>query len=147
MGVSHCCHPQFEPEIRLTGSHGTAWWNYEKEAGLTRTDGETRRSVIADITTARQAMMQAVLVRWRDPQARVCTPEIAARHTEMVLALHASRSITPIPAAQIDWTQPGGAPDAVPIVQGLEDAMHRAYARQAGLAENGFGLAVGQRAV
>lgn len=147
LGVSHCCHPQFEPEIRLTGSQGTAWWNYEKEAGLKRTDGETRRSVISDITTARQAMMQAVLARWRDPQIRVCTPEIAARHTEMVLALHASRSITPIPAAQINWTQPGGAPDAVPIVQGLEDAMHRAYARQVGLAESGFGLAVGQRAV
>jgi len=147
LGVTHCCHPQFEPEIRLTGTHGTACWNYEKEATLTTTDGQARRCVIADITKARQAMMQAVLGRWRDHETPVCTPEIAARHTEVILALHTARPITPVPAAQIDWTQPGGAPDAVPIVQGLEDAMHRAYARQTGLAESGFGLAVRQQAV
>lgn len=141
LGASHCCRPQFEPEIRLTGTHGTAAWNYEKEAWIENPAGEVSRHAMADITGARREMMAAVLARLREPRAPVCRPGIAQRHTAVILALHARAAITPVPAAFIAWSEAPDSTAAVPIVRGLEDAMHRAYAKQTRLDEGGFGLA------
>ncbi|MFM1851876.1 MAG: Inositol 2-dehydrogenase [Verrucomicrobiota bacterium] len=132
-GVSHSCRPQFEPEIRLIGDGGKASWHYEREVHVA---GEVR--AMADITGARREMMATVLRRLRDPAVRICSPALAVRHTEFVLALHAAHAVTPFAADQIDWTEAPSAPAATPIVRGLEPALHRAYAAGGSLADAGF---------
>jgi predicted dehydrogenase len=141
LGVSHCCRPQFEPEIRLTGTRGTACWNYENEAWVKPGDGPTLRHTVADITGARREMMAAVLARLRDPAVPVCSPEIARHHSQFIADLHARWTIRTVDRAQVEWSEDAGAVGAVPIVRGLEEAMHQAYARQAQLHECGFVLA------
>jgi predicted dehydrogenase len=141
LGVSHCCRPQFEPEIRLAGTKGTACWNYEKEAWVKSDGGSTVRHVVADIAGARREMMAAVLARLRDPAVRVCAPEIARHHSRFVTDLHADWPIKTVDRSQIEWSEAPESPGAIPIVHGLEEAMHQAYARQAQLHECGFVLA------
>lgn len=139
LGVSHCCRPQFGPEIRLTGTTGIAGWDYETEAWMENAAGRKSR-VVADITGARREMMTAVLSRLRDPAARICTPEIARKHTEFIVGLHAGACISTVETERIDWTAAESSPDALPMVQGLEEAMHQAHARQSRLEEVGFSL-------
>lgn len=133
-GVSHSCRPQFEPEITLIGSNGRASWHYEREVRV----GEERRAM-ADITGARREMMAAVLSRLEDHNVRVCSPQISVRHTELIIDLHTRFSITPFAAAFVDWTEAGASPAAIPIVRGLEPALHRAYTAASSLADAGFG--------
>jgi predicted dehydrogenase len=138
-GVSHVCHPQFEPEIRLQGSEGTASWNYEKEAWIDHRAAGREHQVVADITQARREMMAAVLARLRGEAVTVCSPEIARHHVQFIADLHADWPIVPIAPDLIQWVQPSLSPEAaVPIVAGLEDAMHRAYTNQSSLAAAGF---------
>lgn len=134
-GVSHACRPQFEPEITLIGSHGRASWHYEREVRI----GEGERRAMADITGARREMMAAVLSRVHDTQVRVCSPRIAVRHTELIIDLHARFPIVPFAAGEIDWTEAGASPAAIPIVRGLEPALHRAYTESSSLAGVGCG--------
>lgn len=138
LGVSHVCHPQFEPEIRLTGSLGTACWNYEKEAWVDHRDDGVRRHVVVDITQARREMMAAVLSRLQRGDVTICSPEIARHHAQVIADLHTNRAISTVPASLVEWSQSATSTAAVPIVAGLEDAMHRAYAEQSTLAQAGF---------
>lgn len=132
-GVSHSCRPQFEPEITLIGSKGRASWHYEREVRV----GEIHRPM-ADITGARREMMAAVLSRLTDPAVRICSPQIAIRHTELVVDLHTRFPITTFAAKSIDWTEDGASPAAIPIVRGLEPALHQAYAAASTLVGAGF---------
>lgn len=134
LGVSHSCRPQFEPEITLIGSSGRASWHYEREV---RVGGDRRP--MADITGARREMMATVLTRLANPAIRVCSPQISVRHTEIIVDLHTRFPITPFAAGLIDWTEAGASSAAIPIVRGLEPALHRAYAQASSLAEAGFG--------
>lgn len=138
LGASHCCRPQFEPEIKLIGTAGSAGWSYENEAWVTTATGDSIRRRVADITGARREMMAAVLARLRDPRVRVCRPAIARRHAEMVLALHAHSAITPVSSDLLAWSGDVGSDAAIPIVNGLEEAMHNAYRRHTSLQDAGF---------
>lgn len=140
MGVSHCCRPQFDPEITLRGSRGVATWHYEREIRLQTNQGTTVRPM-ADITGARREMMAAVLARLRGENVRLCLPSLAQCHTQLIAQLHDEWPIEAVPADEIDWTENPKSSAAMPLIRGLEAAMHRAYTRQCSLNETGFSLA------
>lgn len=121
-GVTHCARPQFDPEITVLGTEGHASWHYEREVLVA---GERR--MMANITEARREMMTKVLARLTDATVQVCSPGIAARQTELIVNLHERWPINAFPREQIDWTDSAAAPSALPVVRGLDAALHHAY--------------------
>jgi predicted dehydrogenase len=142
-GASHVSRATVEPEILVEGAAGTASWRYEAEASHCDARGRRQgRPVLAQRET-RQLMMAAALQRLRDPAAPICTTAMAARHTDLIEAIHRAAPITPFPADLVEWAGPNGAESAVPSVPGLDEAMRRAFAEQRPLRECGFALAPG----
>jgi predicted dehydrogenase len=145
-GVSHTSHEALEPEIVIAGSAGCACWRYENEAALVDAGGRQQRRAIPDQHATRREMMEAVLLRLRDPQAPICTTAMAARHTAVIEAIHRATAIATFPPALVEWTAALEAAEAVPRVPGLDAALRRACASQQLLRDSGFSLASGMKA-
>src|SRR5690606_8444425 len=109
-----------------------AWWR--------TADGNTARRPLLDITGARRAMFAATLRRLSDPGARICTSELAGRHTALIESIHRQASIATVPATQVDWSGANGATSQVPDIRGLAAALHRSYETEQSLAAGGFKL-------
>lgn len=139
-GVSHACTEVIEPEIVITGSRGRAGWRYEKEAWWSADDDRSSRRDLADITGARREMFRCVLARLRDPSVRICTSELASRHTALVEGLHRGAEIVTVPPGQISWVGVNGAGSQVPDIQGLGPALRLAYLTGRSLAESNFSI-------
>jgi predicted dehydrogenase len=137
-GVSHACHTLREPEIVIEGSTGSAGWRYEREAWWRGPDGELHRRALPDAFGARHDMMVAAVARLRDEQVAVCTPEIAARHTQVIEALHSQVPVHVWAAEDLHWTQAVSPEGAIPWVEGMDEALHRAYRDGVSLAEANF---------
>lgn len=139
-GATHTCHEVHEPEICLEGSIGRVEWKHERNCVIIGTDGGCEERVLPDITANRQSMFDAVLAKLRAPDTLVCTTALAERHTAFVEAVHAATKVQAVPAELISWETPvaGGAP--VPVVNGLEAALYRAFSTQGLLRETGFVL-------
>ena len=140
-GASHACRETIEPEIVITGRHGQACWRYESEAWWRAADGATTRRPVLDITGARHAMFRAALQRLRDPATRICTSELAGRHTALIESIHREAHIVTVPPRQICWTGATGAAQQVPEIKGMADALRRSYVAETSLAAGGFILA------
>lgn len=141
-GASHASRTSLEPEILIAGATGTACWRYEAEAWWEDAPGRRERRALLDANGARREMMAATLRRLRDPAAPICTSEMAGRHTALVEALHRQGEILPVAPSLVTWSGAPGDASAMPSVQGLDQAMQRAYATQSPLAAAGFPPAV-----
>jgi predicted dehydrogenase len=124
-GASHACHETVEPEIVITGRLGQACWRYESEAWWRSADGVTTRRTLLDITGARRAMFSTALQRLRDPSVRICTSEMAGRHTALIESIHRQASIGTVPPAAVAWSGANGESSQVPDINGLAEALHR----------------------
>lgn len=139
-GVSHACHSLQEPEIVIEGSAGSAGWRYEREAWWQGVEGELHRRELPDAFGARHHMMVAAVARLRDEQVAVCTPEIAARHTQVIEALHSHIPVQVLSADDLHWTEAVTAEGAIPWAEGMDEALRRAYREGSLLAEVGFSI-------
>jgi predicted dehydrogenase len=139
-GATHTCHEVREPEIYLAGSTGRVEWKHERSCILTRADGTREERALPDITANRQSMFDAVLAKLRAPATLVCTTSLAERHTAFVEAVHAAASVQDVPAELISWENPAQGTAPVPVVNGLEIALTRAFETNGRLSETGFVL-------
>ena len=139
-GATHTCHEVHEPEICLEGSTGRVEWKHERNCTLIRSDGTREERVLPDITANRQSMFTAVLTKLRLPDTVVCTTALAERHTAFVEAVHAAAQVQAVPADFISWETPEAGTAPVPVINGLEAALYRAFATQGLLRETGFAL-------
>lgn len=137
-GTSHACQETVEPEIVITGRRGQASWRYESEASWRAADGSTARRPLLDITGARRAMFAAALARLHDPAGRICTSDLAGRHTALIEAIHRQARIATVPAAEVTWSGANGTASQVPDIRGLGDALRRSYLAEQSLAAGGF---------
>lgn len=137
-GTSHACQETVEPEIIITGRTGQAGWRYESEAWWRTAAGGTARRPLLDITGARRAMFAAALQRLHDPAVRICTSELAGRHTALIESIHRQANIATVPAAQVNWSGANGTTSQVPDIRGLAEALHRSYEAEQSLAAGGF---------
>jgi hypothetical protein len=81
-----------------------------------------------------------VLAKLRAPATLVCTTSLAERHTAFVEAVHAAASVQDVPAELISWENPAQGTAPVPVVNGLEIALTRAFETNGRLSETGFVL-------
>jgi predicted dehydrogenase len=139
-GATHTCREVREPEIHLEGDAGRIEWKHERHCLLFRGDGSGEEKVLPDSTANRQSMFDAVLAKLRDPATLVCTTALAECHTAFVEAVHAAAQVQAVPAEFISWEQPATGAASVPVVNGLEAALYRAFAAQSRLHETGFVL-------
>ena len=139
-GTSHACAETVEPEIVITGSRGQAAWRYESEAWWRAADGAPGRRPVLDLTGARRAMFAAALARLRDPGVRICTSELAGRHTALIEAIHRQGRIGVVPSADVTWSGANGTTTQVPDIRGLGEALRRSYESEQSLAAGGFKL-------
>lgn len=139
-GATHACRDTREPEITLTGTAGSAVWRHENDVRVLVGGHETRHQKVADAPTARRAMMTAVLHRLENPRTTICGPAIAARHTHVIEQIARAGEIRSIPARMIEWNSVDGPAAAVPVIEGLEPALERAYLSGDTLAAAGFRL-------
>jgi hypothetical protein len=139
-GTSHACQETVEPEIIITGSKGQAGWRYESEAWWRTADGGSARRPLLDITGARRAMFAAALRRLGDSSVRICTSELAGRHTALIESIHRQANIATVPTQQVDWSGANGTASQVPDIRGLAEALHRSYEAEQSLAAGGFKL-------
>jgi hypothetical protein len=139
-GTSHACAETVEPEIVITGSRGQAVWRYESEARWQADDGAVARRPLLAIAGARRAMFAAALARLHDPAGRICTTELAGRHTALIETIHQRAPIGSVPPAAVRWTGANGEISEVPDILGLGAALRRSYAAEQSLAAGGFRL-------
>jgi len=137
-GASHACHETVEPEIVITGSRGQACWRYESDAWWRTAGGDADHRPLLDITGARRAMFHAALLRLHDPAARICTSELAGRHTALIEAIHRQGRIETVPAAGLAWSGANGDSSQVPDIKGLAAVLHRSYEAEQSLSAAGF---------
>lgn len=145
-GATHTCRQVREPEIYLEGSAGRVEWRHERSCVLLRAGGAPEERALPDSTANRQSMFDAVLARLRAPATIVCTTALAECHTRFVEAVHAAAVVQPVPAEFISWQQTAPGAAAIPVVNGLEDALCRALDTQCQLHATGFALATRQPA-
>jgi predicted dehydrogenase len=119
--VSHACPLTREPEIRIEGSEGVAEWHHEGPVAFLPHEGEAVIRPLPTIAEARRAMFDAALNRLVNPDAFICTTEMAEKHTGFIDALHRLASIREIHPDEIDWTLVRSGPDRLPIVRGIDD--------------------------
>jgi predicted dehydrogenase len=140
-GATHTCHEVHEPEICLEGSTGRVEWKHERNCVLLRADGRREERALPDATANRRSMFAAVLAKLAAPSTMVCSTSLAERHTAFVEAVHAAARVQAVPAELISWEKPANGTALVPVVNGLESALYRAFATQGLLRETGFVLA------
>ncbi len=139
-GVSHTCAQTREPEIYIQGSAGHAEWRHEQRCVITPDRGPVEERPLPDTSETRRTMFASVLKRLHQPAFPVCDTAMAACHTALIEDIHRAARIEVIPASQIDWQTPPGAPAPVPVVRGLEHALDRAFTARCTLRETGFAV-------
>ena len=139
-GATHTCHEVREPEIYLEGSTGRVEWKHERSCKIDRSDGTGEERALPDITANRQSMFSTVLAKLHTPDTIVCSTALAERHTAFVEAVHAAASVQAVPSELISWEKPAAGTALVPVVNGLEAALYRAFTSQGLLRETGFEL-------
>jgi predicted dehydrogenase len=137
-GVTHSSHVAQSPEIVIEGTAGRARWTYEQDVTLTLPGAVTERRALASQQEVRRSMMDAVIRRLADPAARVCTAALAARHTELIDAVHRCGAVREFDAGKVEWAAPSTDPAAIPSVRGLDEALARAFATGSTLRAVGF---------
>jgi predicted dehydrogenase len=137
-GFSHACATVHEPEIVITGSRGTAGWCYEREAWWQGGDGVRRQRALPPAHGARRDMMRAAVDKVAAPGTPVCTAAMAGAHTSIIERLHAHHPVNVFDPAVVRWTAASDEAQAVPTIDGLEDAMRTAYAAASSLGEVGL---------
>lgn len=137
-GATHACRITREPEIVILGERGHVIWRHEKEVEVQAEGSAAVRRPMGDAFAARHAMMAAVLRRLREPDTIICSPDVAGRHTDFIEQLAAAGQIVTVPSALIHWRPAEPASAAVPEVEGLEEALGKAYLSAGTLASAGF---------
>jgi len=109
------------PEIVIVGDRGHIHWSHERVV-FSLSDG------VEDIPHGdpRGDLIRHLLERFANPDAHICSLAVAARQTLCVNAAHDSSPVIPFPQELVrEFTVDGGVRRSV---QGLDDAIARAFA-------------------
>ena len=139
-GATHTCHEVREPEIYLEGTAGRVEWKHEHSCIIFHADGRREERLLPDITANRHSMFAATLAKLHSPDTVVCGTALAQCHTAFVEAVHAAAKVQTVPASLIKWESPSPGAPVVPVVQGLEAALIRAFCTQSRLLVDDFAL-------
>lgn len=139
-GATHTCNEVREPEIYLEGTEGRVEWKHERNCVVFHADGRREEQLLPDITANRQSMFSAALTKLKSPQTRICTIALGECHTAFVEAVHAAATVQTVPPSLIRWQAATPGAHEIPVVQGLETALTRAFETQSLLRETGFVL-------
>lgn len=137
-GATHTCREVREPEILLEGSTGRVEWKHDQNCVVHRADGSREERILPDTTANRQSMFDAAVAKLHTPATKVCTTALAECHTAFVEAVHAAATVQPIPPELITWEKPATSSALIPVVQGLEPALARAFTAHSRLRDAGF---------
>jgi hypothetical protein len=137
-GATHTCREVREPEILLEGTGGTVEWKHESSCVVLPTDGHRIERPLPDISANRQTMLSAVLEKLVEPGTVVCSTALARQHTAFVEAVHAAAVVQTVPANLIQRESPGSGGSGVPVVDGLDAALVRAFQQQCLLEKAGL---------
>jgi predicted dehydrogenase len=139
-GATHTCREVCEPEIYLEGPGGRVEWKHERSCLIRLADGRQEERALPDTTACRRFMFEAAVKKVHNPSTLVCTTALAERHTAFVEAVHAAAPVRAVPAELVSWQNPVGGSAPVPVVNGLEAALYRAFGTLSLLSESGFSL-------
>jgi hypothetical protein len=141
LGASHSSQADHPPEIVIEGTAGSARWIYESSAVWQNHAGAAETRVLGSQHAVRREMIAAILRRLSDPKAEICTASLAAHHTALVEAVHASAPVATIPSGEITWSAAPDSPEALPSVRQLDAALCSGFASGGTLQAAGFGRA------
>lgn len=126
-GVSHACYNTLEPIIRIEGTRGNIEWSQDHQCTIRYTTKEDEVLPLLDSFQARDKMFETVLERLKNPDTRICRPEIALCHTRLIESIHRMGKITTFDPSQIKNVPLEGTKSTVPVVTGLEDRLKEAF--------------------
>lgn len=107
--VTHSCVEDRVPRMTIEGSRGRLTWIQESHYEMTDRDGRRERWPIPGKIETKLMMADAVMARFTDPFARICSTSIAIEHLRLVEAAHKASGIIEIPAEFIHQrTAPSG---------------------------------------
>ena len=141
LGASHSSQVDHPPEIVIEGTAGSARWVYESSAAWRNSAGAGETRALGSQHTVRREMMASVLRRLSDPTAEICTTTLAARHTALIEAVHASAPVATIPSGEITWSTAPDSPEALPSVRQLDESLRAGFATGCTLQTAGFSRA------
>ncbi|HTO02300.1 MAG TPA: Gfo/Idh/MocA family oxidoreductase [Opitutus sp.] len=95
--ATHSCREERVPCVVLEGSGGTMEWVQESHCNLTTKDGRKERIPVPGKFETKFMMMDAVLARIDNPQARICGTAIAIKHLHLVEAVHKAVQVVDVP--------------------------------------------------
>ncbi len=94
--VTHSCHEERVPRLRLEGSLGSLEWEQESHYKVLRLAHPAEEHSVPGKFETKLMMADAVLARLEGRPARVCTTAIASEHTRLIETIHAAAAITPV---------------------------------------------------
>jgi predicted dehydrogenase len=94
--VTHSCHEERVPRLRLEGSLGSLEWEQESHYKVLRLARAAEQHPVPGKFETKLMMADAVLARLEGRPARVCTTAIASEHTRLIETIHATAPITPV---------------------------------------------------
>ena len=123
--VTHTCREERVPSILIEGSRGRIEWVQESHYDLTTLDGASRRHAVPGKFETKVMMADAVLARFNDPAARICSTAIAFEHLRFVESMHASASIVDVAPDHIRQLHASG--EEWRQIVGIERAIDQAH--------------------
>lgn len=139
-GYSHATRETQDPELVIEGARGRMRWVYDKGVEWQEAGKEPVRIPMPDIFAIRHEMLDAVIARLRSPLAWICDTAVAGLHTEFICKLHSSAAVREFPPELVTRGDIGSDGIGV-VVEGLGQALLKAYAKRSSLASTGFEVA------
>lgn len=140
-GYSHATRETLEPELVMEGSRGRMRWVYNGEVEWQEHGKDKVKFPLPDIFAIRHEMLSAVVRRLQGPGPWICDTAVAGLHTEFICKLHANAEARDFPSELVTRSNSeAGGPGVV--VEGLGQALLRAYEARSNLREEGFGVTI-----
>ncbi len=138
--VTHCSQVNCDPTSAIEGELGKIEYNWDT-VRITLNSGEVEEHPMNKGEAERINIFKQLEKRLADPQAFICTPEIAMTHTLVTNAMFDSAPIETVPeeAYQILTNDKG---EHSRLIYGIDDAIRKAYAENRMLGPEDFSWAV-----
>jgi predicted dehydrogenase len=124
--VTHSCRDERVPAVTIEGSRGRIEWVQESHYDLVAANGTRRRHAVPGKFETKLMMSDAVLARFDDPTAQICSTAIALEHLRFVEAMHAASSIVDVASDHVRHLHASG--DDWRQIVGIEQAIEQAHA-------------------
>lgn len=118
INLTHACSTEQDPVIAIECERANIRWTAWKQLEVEEQGCTPRQETLPDTWETRREMFAAVCRQSRGEESWVCPPSLAARHAQLVLALHQN---VPIGVVRSDAIRPISTPDGeVLAIDGIE---------------------------